>query len=384
MMNDQHYLRWPGVVPDLVTEVICRDHELQFADAVERKVEFWRQRGMDDLYELAQARQDYVNEHLEAAQALLDKCIEAVPSYLAQHGVPDNEFVQVWALMGGIWNTVEFERIRLIVRLQHKYPVLEKIAQRVGRIATDEGGQRALVSGSRGYNVHHSTPSDIEGISVGNDLSALLPNERAQMIDDDLDALFAYKFATRRLQTFQYKSEVTGPARRLQVRRAREKGPMIVCLDTSSSMSGDPERIGLSLIVRLLQLALAQDRPLMLIAFAVMAHPIDVRKDRARLLEFVRKSAQGDTDPEAMLHRTFQLISSAPEYRNADVLLISDFIIPLAEEQTLRQLHHLRDEGSRFYGLQIGIVDTKPWEQHFDQIWQIQYKLSLRPSFMMK
>lgn len=379
-----NYLSWPTVVPDRIIEEICRDHELQFSDAVERKLEFWQQRGVTDPYELAQLRQDYINEHLEAAQRLLDKCVEAVPAYLAKHGVSDDEFIQTWACMGGIWNTVEFERIRLIVRIQQKYPVLEQIARLVGRIADDEGGQRAKVASSRGYSVHHSAPSDIEGITVGNDLTSLLPSEMAQMVDTELDGLFAYKFATRRLQTFQYKSQVTGPSRRVQIRRARQKGPMIVCLDTSSSMSGDPERIGLSLIIRLLQLALSQGRPLMLITFAVFAHPIDVRKDRARLLEFVRKSDGGDTDAEMMLQQVFRLVGSSAEYQNADVLVISDFIIDKVADATVQQLQQLQEEGTRFYGLQVGIADASVWNKYLDRLWQIQYRLTIRPSFIMK
>ena len=51
-----------------------------------------------------------------------------------------------------------------------------------------------------------------------------------------------------RLQTFRYKSEMAKPSRKLGFTHASRKGPMIVCLDTSASMYGTPERISSTLI----------------------------------------------------------------------------------------------------------------------------------------
>ena len=80
------------------------------------------------------------------------------------------------------------------------------------------------------------------------------------------------------------------PARRIETKPARPKGPMIVCLDTSGSMAGKPEKIAHSLLIKLLEIADRQRRNCFLIAFSVSIHPIDVRKERARLLEFFSKT----------------------------------------------------------------------------------------------
>ena len=95
------------------------------------------------------------------------------------------------ALMGGVWNIVEFERIRHIVRLQYQFPQVLQVAKVLGRVADDEGPARVALGTGRQQRVEHSTPSDIEGVGVGNDLSALLPLELAQMADAELDSLFA-------------------------------------------------------------------------------------------------------------------------------------------------------------------------------------------------
>lgn len=374
MMMETHYLRWPQVVPDTVIDCICTDLEREFAAMVEGKLELWRKCGITDPYELAQRRQDLLNERLPNAQKLLDKYVESIPSYLVQNEVSDDEFTQAWALMGSIWNTVQFERIRPVVRLQLEYPVLLTVASVLGRVADDEGGQRMRVGSGTTMGIHHSAPSDIEGITVGNDLSALLPGELAQMTDSDLDGLFAYKFATRRLQTFQYKSLIAGPQRKVQIRKARQKGPMIVCLDTSGSMVGGPIRVAQSLIIKLLQLALKQNRDLMLIAFDVKAKPFDVRRNRARLLDFFRNAADANhgTDATEMLHATLSLVVSSPLYMNADVLWVSDFKFPLVEASLLREMRDVRDEGTRFYGLQVGNGVSTSWGRYFDRIWPLE------------
>lgn len=379
------YLHFPQKVLTPLEELLCTDLERSFSDAVEARLQFMRMRGVEDPYELAQHREEYLRERLPKQQALLDKYLEVIPDALRQKGATDDEFEQCWALMGGIWNVVEFDRIRPIIRLQEQYPVLLDVARRVGRIADDQGPERVPVASGGGMRVEHSAPSDIEGITVGNDLTALLPLEMAIMADEQLDSLFAYRFATRRLQTFQYKSNLMKKAQKVEVRRARQRGPMIVCLDTSGSMQGPPEKIAHSLIIKLLQIALAQDRDLMLIAFSTTAKQMDVRRQRTQLFDFLRKEGGGDTDGSAMLRAAFQLICSDGKYGSADVLLISDFKFQLVAPALLKQLQQLQDEGTRFYGLQIGIAPSiEDWKPYLDNYWHLDNKVQMRPWYIQK
>lgn len=358
--------------------------EKNFSDSLEARLAFMRQRGIVDPYELAQIEQDYINDRQSKAQLLLDKCLETVPQWLVDHQCSDDEFEQAWTLLGGVWNVVEFERIRHIVRVQYNYPQILEVAKVLGRIADDEGPARVPLGMGNRQSVAHSTPSDIEGVGVGNDLSALLPLEIAQMADSELDGLFAYKFATRRLQTFSYKSQIMHPSHKLRLHRARQKGPMVVCLDTSASMQGVPTEVSHSLVVKLLQLAIKQDRDLLLIPFAVHAKPFDVRKNRTKLLDFFRQPAEGDTDAVAMLQLTFQTLCSRPEYGGADVLLVSDFQIPMPPVDLLRELTMLREQGTKFFGLQIGETRDSAWPKYFDRIWHLPYESRLRPWFIQK
>lgn len=369
---------------DSITAQVCSDMEQGFAASVEARIQFMQQRGETDPYALAQLRQDFISEHLPPAQALLDKYVEVIPQYLADHECSDDEFCQAWALMGGIWNTVEFERIRNIVRVQYRYPAVLQVAKVLGRVADDEGPERVPLGMGSKNRVFHSSPSDIEGVGVGNDIASLLPLEMAQMADESLSSLFAYKYATRRLQTFSYKSQIMHPSHKLQLHRARQKGPMVVCLDTSASMLGVPTEIAHSLVVKLLQLALQQDREFLLIPFAVNAKPFDVRQNRSRLLDFFRTQASGDTDAVQMLQLTISTLCSKPEYGGADVLLVSDFQIPMPPTSLLRQLNLMREQGTKFFGLQIGESPDSQWPDYFERIWHLPYESRLRPWFIQK
>ena len=377
------YLHFPAHT-DSIEKVLCNDMEGAFRTAIDNRLQFMRMRGMTDPYELAQVQQDYINEFLPRQQELLDKYLTVVPEYVTQHAVSDDEFEQCWALMGGIWNVLEFERIRLIVGLQKQYPQVLEVAKVLGRIADEEGGERVPLGGGNTMKIEHSAPSDIEGVTIGNDITSMLPSEMAQMVDDDLNGLFVYKFATRNLQNFRYKSAVMHPSHKLQLRRARQKGPMVVCLDTSGSMAGQPERISHALIVKLLQLALRQDRDFLLIAFSYMAKAFEVRQNRARLLDFFRKQASGDTDVTDMLEMCIDTLMSKPEYMSADVCLVSDYKMPLANDVLMKRVMDLRERGTRFYGLQIGETSFKEWPRYFDRIWQLNYKMNIRPSYVMK
>ena len=167
------------------------------------------------------------------------------------------------------------------------------------------------------------------------------------------------------------------PARRLETKPAKRKGPMVVCLDTSGSMAGKPEKIAHSLLIKILEIADRQQRSCYLIAFSVSINPIDIRKERARLLEFFSKTACGDTDATRMLQATFRLLRSSKDYMNADVLWVSDFKIPLSTSELIDKMQEFREADTHFYGLQIGIADNE-WAPFFDRIYRIGYTPSRR------
>lgn len=311
-----------------------------------------------------------LDERRDMQDRLLRHNLQAVPAYLREHDTPENTFVQTWALMGGRWNSLEFERLERVTRLQRRYPVLHTIAERMGRVADATGRLRQRAGEGHTGQMRHAAPCDIAGVSQGHDLCALLPHELAQWLDPALESIFLHKYLTSQLQTFDYQSRSLASGRSLHPQPASLKGPMIVCVDRSGSMMGEPGQIALSLLMQLAELCEQQKRPCYLIAFAVRAQPIDVMRDRTQLLRFFSTRPAGDTDARAMMQSTFGLLDNHPEHAASDVLWVTDFRIPPVPDALLHEMGRRRRQGTHFFGLQIGIAENN-WRQHFDEMFCI-------------
>ena len=313
-----------------------------------------------------QQRHD-VDEIRERNSKTLKQNLDSIPEYLKKNGVEKEMFFQAWGMMGGLWNTLVFEQYLRVVKVQKRYPQLERIANLMGRIADDDGTERMSVSYGGGMKLEHASKSDILGVALGQDIRSMLPFECVQCSDDVMYDVFLYKYATNSLQSFRHKSEMLKPARNLSRRPARLKGPMIVCVDRSGSMSGQPELVVNSLMMKLLLIAERQRRNLFLVSFSVEAQPVDVRRNRTALLDFFRQKSAGDTNAVKMIDEVFSLLAKG-EYASADVLWCTDFIIPMCGIAQRRKLAEYRRLGTRFYGLKIGHATDMGWEELFDEI----------------
>lgn len=297
-----------------------------------------------------------------------------IPQYLEKKKIDKDEFLQGWGMMNGSWDTTQFERLLSIVRLQRQYPQIVRITNKMGRIANDDGDCWMSLTQGNTQKIEHSSRSDIEGVTVGNDLEAMMPTEMAYASDDDLEDMFLKRYIGRELQMFRYKSEIMKPTKHFNKTRMIRRGPMIVCVDTSKSMIGRPETIAHSVLLRIMAIAHEQRRQCFLIGFSVLINPIDVGANPNALLNFFGHSNTGNTDAVRMMEKTFSLLDSNRRYMNADVIWITDFRIPLPNDSLLHKHQSCRTAGTCFYGLQIGISAlVKDWHPYFDEIEQISY-----------
>lgn len=219
----------------------------------------------------------------------------------------------------------------------------------------------------------------------------MLPSEAALYMDDELEDTFLYKFVRRRLQIFRYKSNMSKPSRHLSFHSASRKGPMIVCVDTSASMYGVPQRIVKSMLSLLEEMAERLNRDCFLIDFSVSVRAIDLMQRRKKHLyesiglkenEYDFQHGElpfigGGTNAVCMMNLMFQLLdNNGDRYVNADVLWVSDFLIPYPDTSYIQRMKSYRKTGTRFYGMRIVPEGTKSteWEPDFDHIYPITYR----------
>lgn len=217
--------------------------------------------------------------------------------------------------------------------------------------------------------------AEAEEVANGNDLQHLLPSETAILSERKTEGLFYYKYATGQLQLFanRPKNESQFKTEHTQKKKPRlEKGPIIVAVDTSGSMSGRPMQIAYAVLLQLLRLARKQKRKVFLMSFSVGAKFLDLSLPRnwMRLKSFLEDRFSGGTDGEEMLNLSIKMLQSKT-FGMADVLIISDFYFPLPKDSTWKKMLKEHGKGTCFYGLKIGSTD-RLYDTILDKTWNIK------------
>ena len=265
-------------------------------------------------------------------------------------------------------------RINKEVGITYKqYPILNEIAEVIGRereIITAED-TRVIRKFQPTFMSEHATSNETEIISLGDRVSYLVPTEYSFLADLDFEHLFYYKYATKNLLLYSNLGQTASAQSGKNTTKKLQAGPIIVCLDTSSSMSGCPEKIAKCMLLQLLDVAKRKNRRLYLITFAVRAQTIDLSSpNNWRMLnQFLNNRFTGGTSPEAMLNEAITTLHQT-DYSLADVLIISDFIFKQPCATTIESINKAHKNGARFYGLMIGNHDSA-CQSFLTKMWRV-------------
>lgn len=199
---------------------------------------------------------------------------------------------------------------------------------------------------------------EITGIHLSQHLNLALPSGLALLSDPDLQILFDLKYLESNLLGFHLQGEQSGrviddPRRTLKKRG--EKGPMILCLDTSGSMHGQPELIAKAISLYLAMQAMKSKRPMHIINFSTNLTALELQQGDALddVIHFLSQSFHGGTDiVPAMQHAADML--RQPNFSHADVLVISDFIMGGLPPELMEGIEQLQQQGAGFYAVAIG------------------------------
>lgn len=221
---------------------------------------------------------------------------------------------------------------------------------------------------------------ETRGVERSDSLARMLPSESALLLHPTLRRLFharraEYALATYRVagvgvSTTETPSDVPDPRGQTGDPRPKDRGPIVVLLDTSASMAGAPEAIAKALVLEACVVAQRERRACWLLGFGGQNEVVElaltgVLEARAaaprlqtnadaplnKLLSFLDQSFHGGTDLTEPLRRAVALLDRA-EGKEADVLLVSDGAFPIPRE-LLETLAAARGRGARFHGLVI-------------------------------
>lgn len=221
-----------------------------------------------------------------------------------------------------------------------------------------------------------NSKEEIIGLKLGKDLEYVVPSELALMADPETAILFDLKYLESKLvcfelqgTTFQDKQhEITT---KIETKENDKLGPMILCVDTSGSMSGAPENIAKAMSLYLGNKAKAENRRCFVINFStgIETFELSATKGIADLVSFLSKSFHGGTDAAPALRHALSLCQ-LENYEKADVLIISDFVMGSLPEALLSDIKKQREKGNQFHSLVIGnLFMENRLKTHFDNEW---------------
>lgn len=220
----------------------------------------------------------------------------------------------------------------------------------------------------------------ISGLTLSGDVSNALPSELAYLNDPDLENLFALKFAEKKLLSYAYENRVLKTRElhkteevKVSVSEKEKKGPIILCVDTSGSMSGTPEHIAKALALSMSLTAIDENRKCFLISFSTDIEVKDLTETKKgnslkELISFLRMSFYGGTDATPALEKSLEMLKQE-NWGNADVLMISDFCMGDFNATLTKKIDEQKAKKTKFYSLAIGTSGNTSTIKSFNENW---------------
>jgi uncharacterized protein with von Willebrand factor type A (vWA) domain len=270
-----------------------------------------------------------------------------------------------WTDDMGAWEKIDWAQMEEMARDLSRNRQLRELAEMLGRWqqAEKEIKQQKFDSPmpKEDWKPNPYGKSEIIGIHHSNDISAMLPSEIALLSSPETEIVLAKKYAEKKLLTFQYRSENVSTEEEMQEIKVQQQetdqqGPIVMLIDTSGSMFGAPERVAKMIALAILNIALKQKRKAFLISFSVGIKTMELTghmSQMSEIVDFIKLSFHGGTDLHPAFHEAMEVLERE-SFRKADVLVISDFVIPRLDRKLFNDIQKARAQyGTHFHSLFI-------------------------------
>jgi uncharacterized protein with von Willebrand factor type A (vWA) domain len=287
-----------------------------------------------------------------------------------------------WDRLQGRLHTREWQEARRVQRHLARLPELQALIRRLGRAERSARAQAveppAADTAARRVGLKAvetrlpGLPGELRGIRLSGRLEGMLASEAVMLRHPLLKKLWRARQAEARLLAYDSEAVLRDWRPDPQARAsadvgpprpdARERGPIVLCLDTSGSMRGAPETLAKAVALEALTTAHRERRGCVLIAFGgaeeVTEHVLDPSPAGLdALLALMGQTFDGGTDLQAPVERAIARVQEAG-WHSADLLVVSDGEFGCVAA-TLAQLDDARDRlGLRVQGVLVGDRET--------------------------
>jgi len=273
----------------------------------------------------------------------------------------------------GILKHQNWRHIERLQELLKRIDEFKKVVDALGRlqvsIYNDEELESFFESISRVVEeikekVVDYVPEEMSGIERSGEISRMLPQEALFLGHPKLKLLWHAKryeqaLLSYKVQGLEIEKTWVDIAEQQEVKKPRtrfDRGPMLIVIDTSGSMSGTPEIIAKALTLQAAKTAHAEKRACYLYAFGGQGqrieHDLKFTQDGIqKLLEFLGYSFGGGNDIETIEYAVKRL--EEEQWKKADVMIVSDGEWSASShiEQIVKSSSQ---NGTRFHGIQVG------------------------------
>jgi uncharacterized protein with von Willebrand factor type A (vWA) domain len=283
----------------------------------------------------------------------------------------------LWDQSRGEWLTTGWDALETVAKQLEDLPELDRLARILGRsLAATELRTTTQVLREVSLRLVGLGKSEVTGVNFGDDLTSLLPSELALLADPTTEDLFYAKLAHKELLQLDYRRERVVPHTTLRSVPVTRKvvvplGPVIMCVDTSGSMLGEPEQIAKAMALALARRLVADGRNLYVVAFStdIRTLMLDASAiDLSVLCEFLGSSFHGGTDLRAALTESLRILETQ-QFRYSDVLVVSDFKIPKIADRFIGLIKKQQERGTLFHSLTVARAPVRDPLHIFDNSW---------------
>lgn len=288
---------------------------------------------------------------------------------------------RLWDLSESTFETNGFEILEQFAKLLDQDESLRELAELLGKqsraqsLFEKEIRDKVVIKSE--WHPKPAYRGEIDGLRYSNDISSVLPSELALLKNTAAKKLFQLKFAQKQLLSFKYQNDVLDSKEEniqeeTSVEKQEPKGPIIICVDTSGSMHGTPENIAKTITFALSKIAIEEERKCYLISFSTSIETLELTDFSAnpigKLVQFLRMSFHGGTDAVPALKHAVKMLSEN-KWKNADVLMISDFVMQTLDNDIKAQIKSAQENNTNFHSLVIGTSGNNGAINSFNHNW---------------
>lgn len=274
----------------------------------------------------------------------------------------------------GFWQPHTWEALEQYADLAESNPSVRGLAARLGRYEADRGRveleQVTRADPQVAARVLRGGRSEVRGVRLSDDLDRLCASDLALLAHPRLELLFYVKYAEKRLATYEMEGRESfawqRDTRSVEPRsRERERGPVLLVVDTSASMAGEAELVAKTIVMAVLRIAMRERRPAWLVAYSGRG---DLREQELTrfpdalpaLLRFLSMSFRGGTDPEPALEVVSRRLAEGT-WERADVLWVTDGVFTVGGRILERFMTLRARRPVRVHSLVIGEGEPPPF-----------------------